>query len=150
MFAQRTADPTGKNNGLWCSPHRDIAHIYPYMVRQAIELASQRIDRFYADDVTQRDIEQDELGVVAKAVAKFIRLAASDPETVDYRDALETAQLDVNHCDDKALERFESALVYVMNQVYFQAIREAIHSGKALGFDELMKFVDERYDGKRS
>lgn len=142
MFAQKTTDPTGVNpQGLWTSPHRDIAHIYPYMIRQAIELASQRIDKTDCLDEYREDM-QNRLGKVAVVMAKFVRISASDPTVEEFRKALEAAEL--AGCDEETINRFNNAFVFVMNQVYFQAIREAVHNGKPLGFAELMKYVEEK------
>ena len=140
MIQARVNDPTGNNSkGVFTSPMRDVAHCMPYAIRQAIQLASDRIDALV--DLELKNVLQDELAILAVGLAKYVKIAAADPEVKEYRAARTKAALDIT---TDAFPWFDAAFKDVMFQIYFQGIREALHGEKPLGVDVLMKFVDER------
>lgn len=143
MFQNRVPDPTGQNSkGVWVSPTRDLAHCFPYLIRLAIQLASDRItaSQGAADEV--KEIHQARLGKLAVAVAQYVKLAATDGTVENHKQCMNRSELEA--MAKVAGTEFDTALRDVLLQVYFKSIREALHGEKPLGLTELMKFVEER------
>jgi len=146
MIQARMIDPTGLNDRISVNPMAAIPHCYPLLVRKAILLGEQRIEQLEtAPDQAWKEHAEEELGKVAVAMAKLVKIAADDATVTTFKEAAEKAGLAGLPYDSLAI--FSIALLSVMNQVYFQTIREALHPGeKAIGIKELMEVVEERAD----
>ena len=87
---QKMVDSTGNNpGGIWVNPLMSVAHNYPMLVRKALVIASQRVDKI-ADEST-RNMVEDQLCTYSTAIAKYVKIAASDHEVETYWQAIAKA-----------------------------------------------------------
>ena len=141
MFQQRQTDPTGTNpNGVWVNPLASLAHNVPLMIRKAICLASDRLEKDPAYHI-EKDAQEEVLGRYAVALAKFIKIASADPTIDKFMDAYRASGLQEIPAGAKVV--FDSAFSHVVLQLYMQFVREALHKGdKAIGVKELLDITD--------
>ena len=142
MIQARVPSPTAINKTIFVSPLRDCSHFFPFTVRQAIQLANDRMDKLPDNDPEKTTLITD-LGVLAVAYAKWVKIAATEPAVEDYNTAKSNAGLIKN----SATPWMDEALRDAMLQMYFNGIREAHHGEPAIGLDTLMKFIEERPNG---
>ena len=132
MMQQKVPSPSGKGT-VWVCPIRDIAHMTPQVMAQALNLLASQCDAVHG---------QERIDGYAAAVQRFIRLAA-DPSCKDYviKDTPQAAwkRAGMDQQPDALHRAYAECYMQLMFTCYFNGIREALHPGEhALGLDELM------------
>ena len=130
---QRVPDPTGMNaRGVWVSPLRDVAHSFPFIVK----------DAFTAMEVDLNDDNNDMMCKYAMAVGEFVSKCTGPESPTNIRDLYkETGLLEF---PDAAHQLFGKWLARAMLGFYFKGIKEAMHPGETpIGLKELTEGITE-------
>jgi len=135
---QRAPDPTGTNvRGVWVNPMRDVAHNFPYVVKQALE--AMETDKAYnnLDEVSKQQMAQ-----YGKTLGEFVNgcVGPNSPDTV----AELMERVGLLTFPPWVVGLFGKWLARAMFGLYFTSIREALHPGeKPLGVTELMAKLED-------
>ena len=132
IMQSKVSSPLGSGT-IWTCPLRDIAHMTPQVMAQALNMLAVQHDATHGAKA---------IDAFAAAIQRFIRLAA-DPDYEGYV-ATDTPQaayvrsgLDKQPADLHAA--YAECYAQLMYTCYFNGVREALHPGeRALGIAELM------------